>query len=76
MGIGNVTLTFSDSFSLTGIALGTIVAVLGWHLAKALAPAELRTGAEHPGAAIAVGDFVYGDSDGVDDLYQGDRPAR
>ncbi len=40
--IGNVTLVFSDTFSLSGIALGTIVAVLGWHAARALAPAELR----------------------------------
>ena len=61
MGIGNVTLTFSDSFSLTGIALGTIVAVLGWHLAKALAPAELRTGAEHPGARCG----AYGQTAGA-----------
>jgi hypothetical protein len=40
--IGNVTLKFSDTFSLTGIALGTIVAVLGWHVARVLAPVEMR----------------------------------
>ena len=34
--------TFSDDFSLGGIALGTIVAVVGWHLARALAPAEMK----------------------------------
>jgi uracil-xanthine permease len=71
IGIGNVTLKFSDSFSLTGIALGTIVAVAAYHLAKALAPAELRARAE--GAVLTVGGKeTYGDSDGVDDLYQGD----
>jgi len=42
IGIGNVTLTFTDEFSLSGIALGTIVAVAGWHLARALAPAEMK----------------------------------
>jgi uracil-xanthine permease len=42
IGIGNVTLTFTDNFSLGGISLGTIVAVAGWHLARALAPAEMK----------------------------------
>jgi uracil-xanthine permease len=40
--IGNVALTFSSTFSLQGIAFGTIVAVVGWHVARILAPAELR----------------------------------
>ena len=31
IGIGNVNLVFSDEFSLGGIALGSIVAVAGWH---------------------------------------------
>ena len=69
IGIGNVSLKFNDSFSLTGIALGTIVAVAAYHLAKALAPADLRARAE--GTVITVGGHeTYGDSDGVDDLYQ------
>ena len=63
---------FSDNFSLGGIAFGTIVAVGAYHLAKALAPAYLRQRAE--GTAIAVGDYVYGDQDGVDDLLQEDKP--
>jgi hypothetical protein len=42
IGIGNVTLAITDTFSLSGIALGTIVAVAGWHLARALAPAEMK----------------------------------
>lgn len=69
MGIGDVTLKFTDTFSLTGIALGTIVAVGGWHLAKAIAPPELRDRASQ-GTLISVGEAKYGDSDGVDDLYQ------
>jgi uracil-xanthine permease len=40
--IGNVSLTFTKTFSLQGIAFGTIVAVVGWHVARVLAPAELR----------------------------------
>ncbi|OMQ15370.1 nitrate reductase [Modestobacter sp. VKM Ac-2676] len=35
-------LQITDDFSLGGIALGTIVAVGGWHLARALAPAEMK----------------------------------
>ena len=70
MGIGNVALKFSDNFSLSGIALGTIVAVGGYHLAKAVAPRELRDRANRPGgAAIVLGRDTYGESD-VDDLYQ------
>jgi uracil-xanthine permease len=42
IGIGNVSLTFTDNFSLSGIALGTIVAVAGWHSSRALAPAEMK----------------------------------
>jgi xanthine/uracil permease len=40
--IGNVSLKITDTFSLSGIAFGAIVAVAGWHLARVLAPAELR----------------------------------
>ncbi|QKE85647.1 solute carrier family 23 protein [Arthrobacter sp. NEB 688] len=73
IGIGNVELKVTDDFSLGGIALGTIVTVAGWHLARALAPAELRQDAE--GTLVAVGDHVYGDSDGIDDLYQDGYPG-
>ena len=45
IGIGNVSLTFSDQFVLSGIALGTIVTVAVYHLAHALAPQELRDAA-------------------------------
>src|SRR3954467_7793624 len=40
--IGNVQMVFSKSYSLGGIALGTIVVVVGWHLARALAPKEMQ----------------------------------
>jgi uracil-xanthine permease len=42
IGVGNVNLVFSDEFSLGGIALGSIVAVVGWHVARAVAPAEMK----------------------------------
>ena len=73
IGIGNVKVDITEDFSLEGIALGTIVTIVGYHLARAIAPKELREGAE--GTAIAVGDHVYGDSDGVDDLYQEGYPG-
>src|ERR671916_1946414 len=40
--IGDVQLVFSESFSLGGIALGSIVAVAAWHIARALAPADMK----------------------------------
>jgi uracil-xanthine permease len=42
IGIGPVNLQVTDNFSLSGIALGSIVAVVGWHVARALAPADMR----------------------------------
>jgi xanthine/uracil permease len=44
--IGDTSLKFTDSFSLSGIAFGTIVVVLGYHLAHALAPAHMRERAD------------------------------
>jgi xanthine/uracil permease len=41
-GIGGVSMGFGSSFSLSGIALGSIVAIVGFHLARLLAPAALR----------------------------------
>jgi uracil-xanthine permease len=49
IGIGDVSLKFSDSFTLSGIALGTIVAVGLYHLARWLAPKELREASDGAG---------------------------
>ena len=74
IGIGDTSLKFTDNFSLGGIALGTIVAIGAYHLARAVAPKDYLTG--HPaGTAISVGGSTYGDSDGVDDLYQKGYPG-
>ena len=74
MGVGDVSLKFTETFSMTGIALGTIVAIGGWHVAKAVAPSQLRD--RVGGTMISLGEQEgdYGDADGVDDLYQG-RPG-
>ena len=75
IGIGGTELKFTDNFSLGGIALGTIVAIGAYHLARAVAPKDYLTG-HVDGTAIAVGGApTYGDSDGVDDLYQKGYPG-
>ena len=52
--IGNTSLVFTDAFTLSGIALGTIVTIVAYHMARALAPREMRDRAD--GAVIALGD--------------------
>ena len=52
IGIGGVTLQITESFVLGGIAVGTIVAVGVYHLARWLAPAELKESSE--GAVLIV----------------------
>lgn len=45
-GVGDVSLKFTDNFQITGIALGTIVTLVGYHLLHAFAPPHLREPAE------------------------------
>ena len=52
IGVGDVSLHFTDSFSLGGIALGTIVTIVMYHVAKAIAPKKLVESAE--GAVLIV----------------------
>src|SRR3954463_398389 len=62
--IGNVTMVFSKTFSLGGIALGTIVAVAGWHVARALAPVEMKEALAREGLPPAAGSTfgrIHGD---------------
>jgi len=42
IGVGNVVMSFGDDFELSGIALGSIVAIAAYHLARLLAPHQLR----------------------------------
>jgi uracil-xanthine permease len=48
LAVGNVTMQITKSFSIAGIAAGTLVAVLGWHLANALAPESMKHKHETP----------------------------
>jgi uracil-xanthine permease len=43
--IGDTSLEITDDFVLSGIALGTIVTIAAYHLARAVAPAHLKEGA-------------------------------
>jgi len=62
IGIGDVSLKFSESFTLSGIALGTLVTVIVYHLAHALAPEELKSG--HEGAVLIIDEpGAYRDED-------------
>src|SRR5215218_5962086 len=67
IGIGNVTLVFSENFSLGGIALVSIVAVVGWHVARALAPAEMREALAREGLHPAAGS-TFGRIHGEEEL--------
>ncbi len=49
--IGDTSLKISDNFILSGIALGTIVTLVGYHLARFVAPANLKD----DGTILAVG---------------------
>ena len=51
--IGNTSLEITDDFVLSGIAFGTIVAIVFYHLARAIAPPHMRD--DDPGTAISVG---------------------
>ncbi|MCW2699244.1 MAG: rutG [Blastococcus sp.] len=69
--IGDVSMKITDTFSLTGIAFGAIVAVVGWHVARTIAPAEmrealLREGGELGSAPVLGGHGVGGHGAGGD----------
>ncbi len=57
-GIGGVTLKFTDNFSIGGIALGTIVALVAYHLVRWLAPAHLRGEPQVAGRAYEGGAMI------------------
>jgi uracil-xanthine permease len=80
IGVGNVTLTFSEAFSLNGIALGSIVAVAFWHIARALAPADMKAAlldeGTHPSAASSLGHHgTEGPAGGYADERGGTDPS-
>ncbi|GAA2480686.1 solute carrier family 23 protein [Streptomyces thermolineatus] len=62
VGIGNVTLEFTDSFSLSGIALGTIIVLTGYHVLRRLAPEHMKGEAPLFDAVVPGGDEPGGDT--------------
>jgi len=53
--IGNTTLKITNDFQLSGIALGTIVTIVTYHIVRALAPAHLRAAdAAGEGAVVVI----------------------
>jgi uracil-xanthine permease len=65
--IGGVTMKFSDKYSLGGIALGTIVVLVGWHLARALAPVEMKEALAREGLHPAAGS-TFGQIHGAEEM--------
>ncbi len=66
IGVGDVSLKFSDTFTLSGIALGSIVTVVMYHLGRAVAPKGM---APAEGASLVynpAGSHEVEDSYGVD----------
>ena len=62
--IGDTTLDITEDFSLAGIAFGTIVCLVMYHLARAVAPAEMKD----DGTMLAVGRTgIHHDEDAEDD---------
>ncbi|WP_448626074.1 uracil-xanthine permease family protein [Geodermatophilus sp. URMC 64] len=61
--VGDVALQFTDTFTLSGIALGTIVAVVGWHVARVLAPADMRNALRHEAGYYGAGETVIEEFD-------------
>jgi uracil-xanthine permease len=52
--IGNTTLVITKDFKLAGIALGTIVTIVTYHLVRLLAPPHLRDQQRGEGAVVVV----------------------
>ncbi|SOE03794.1 uracil-xanthine permease family protein [Blastococcus haudaquaticus] len=78
IGVGNVTLTFSEDFSLNGIALGSIVAVVAWHVARALAPADMKAALLREGSVPESGSSLGhhgGPAGGHSDRLGGSDPS-
>jgi uracil-xanthine permease len=70
IGIGPVNLNVTDDFSLSGIALGSIVAVAGWHVARALAPADMKAALLREGTSVG-GESTLGHGGGTDAARHG-----
>jgi xanthine/uracil permease len=57
-GIGNLQIKFTKDFSITGIAAGTLILVIGYHLVRWLAPPHLREEPQVAGRAYEGGAMI------------------
>ena len=54
-GIGNLTIKFTSTFSITGIATGTLIVIIGYHAVRPFAHrSQDRSQAHSPGAGQPV----------------------
>ncbi|SDN02027.1 uracil-xanthine permease family protein [Streptomyces wuyuanensis] len=60
IGVGGVSLKFSENFELGGIALGTLVVITGYHVLRAFAPAHMKP--QEP--LLDAGTSTYDEGDG------------
>jgi len=81
-GIGNLTLKITDTFSITGIAIGTILVLVGYHLVRPFA-GHLRepqvAGTDYEGGtSIATGrvDTAGGELQPFADEFADGRPSQ
>ena len=72
--IGNTTLVVTDDFQLAGIAFGTIVTIVTYHLVRVLAPPHLLDQQRSEGAVLVV-DTPRGDAYEVEQDDDGDAEA-
>ncbi|MFE4592673.1 uracil-xanthine permease family protein [Streptomyces laurentii] len=61
IGVGGVKLTFTDTFELGGIALGTLVVITGYHVLRAFAPAHMKQ--QEPLLDSGTSSYESGDED-------------
>ncbi len=71
IGIGGTSMTFGEDFQLGGIALGTIVAIGAYHLARTFAPQELKDDADAEVLPVAHVAVENPDDPAVGPIYQG-----
>jgi uracil-xanthine permease len=57
-GIGGLAIKFTKDFSITGIAAGTIIVLIGYHFVRWLAPAHMREEPQEAGRAYEGGAMI------------------
>jgi len=58
VGIGGVALNFTSTFSISGIALGAIIVLIGYHGVRRFAPTHMRMEPQGPGRAYEGGAMI------------------